>query len=510
MYILVGGRNENAGQSLPVSLYDTKLRTWRNFVDLPRFRQTAWTHNNKIYAFGGFEHTEPTIGVGKLVELDLSEELKSIICPPEEDKEIPKPKHEIKAKFQLSSFVHIATSSSQYIPKEVQQVISTVPISNLEEEGRKLLPNNPILYINESIRDRKQVLAQSVILKLLKPKNWNKTNVEGVFPIKAGFILQLIEECLVIVKEQPIICKIKAPVKIFGDIHGQYNDLMRFFDLWRGPTDASLGGDIESFDYVFLGDYVDRGCYGLEVICLLMALKVKYPLQIHLLRGSHEDRFINNTLGFSEECAERLSEDISDPNSVFQIINRFFTWLPLAAVINDKVICIHGGVGSSLNSIEDIRKLKRPLEVVHEVSTLEQQILIDILWSDPTESDEELGISQNLVRDPKGLGSIYNFGPDRVEQFLKQNNLQLMIRGHECVMDGFERFTKGQLITVFSAADYCNKYKNAGAVLFIEKDLKVVPKLIYPIDLATQSAWMNINITPPAPIKENKNKPSFP
>jgi diadenosine tetraphosphatase ApaH/serine/threonine PP2A family protein phosphatase len=508
MYILVGGRNNNAEQSLPVSLYDTKLHTWKDLVSLPRFRQTVWAHNNKIYAFGGFEHTELTISVGKLVELDLGEELKSILYPPEEHKEPPKPKHESETMFQLSPFVHIASSFSLHIPKEVQQVISTVPISNLDEEGRKLVPSNPIFFINDSIRNGKQVLAQSVILRLLKPKDWNKTNIETDFPIKPEFILQLIEECLTIVKEQPIVCKAKVPVKIFGDIHGQYNDLMKFFDLWRGPTDIPSGGDIESFDYVFLGDYVDHGCYGLEVVCLLMALKIKYPLQIHLLRGNHEDKFINNISGFSEECAERLREDISDPSSVFQTINRFFTWLPLAAVINDKVICMHGGVGSSLNSIEDIRKLKRPLEVVHEVSTLEQQMLIDILWSDPTGSDEELGISQNFIRDPKGLGSIYNFGPDRVEQFLKQSNLQLMIRGHECVMDGIERFAKGKLITVFSATDYCNKHKNAGAVLFIQKDLKVVPKLIYPIDLITQSTWMT-NITPPTSMRGNKTGSSF-
>ena len=143
---------------------------------------------------------------------------------------------------------------------------------------------------------------------------------------------------------------------------------MRFFDLWGSPSE---NGDIESFDYLFLGDYVDRGNHSLETICLLMALKVKYPDKIHLLRGNHEDKWINNAFGFAEECSHRLGEDPAEPDSVFNKINELFDWLPLAALIEEKIVCLHGGIGSTLVSIEQIEMIQRPLEVIHEVSTPE-------------------------------------------------------------------------------------------------------------------------------------------
>ena len=116
-----------------------------------------------------------------------------------------------------------------------------------------------------------------------------------------------------------------------------------------------------------MGDYVDRGVHSLETICLLMALKVKFPSKIVLLRGNHEDRWINTSFGFLDECECRLAENAELPGSVFNRINNFFEWLPLGAVIDDDIICLHGGIGSSLHKIQQIEQIERPLEVVHEV-----------------------------------------------------------------------------------------------------------------------------------------------
>lgn len=274
---------------------------------------------------------------------------------------------------------------------------------------------------------------------------------------------------------------------------------MRFFDLWNAPSE---NGDIESYDYLFLGDYVDRGSHSLETICLLMALKVKYPDKIHLLRGNHEDKWINNAFGFAEECSNRLGEDPAEPDSVFNKINDLFDWLPLAAVIEDRIVCLHGGIGSTLVSLEQIEMIQRPLEVIHEVSTPEQQLVVDILWSDPTDNDQELGIQPNFIRDPNGTGNIVKFGPDRVKQFLDNNKVKFILRAHECVMDGFERFAGGQLFTVFSATDYCGRHKNAGAMLQITKSYDIVPKMIYPLNNPEQN-W----ITDEEPLKKRPPTP---
>lgn len=152
---------------------------------------------------------------------------------------------------------------------------------------------------------------------------------------------------------------------MFGNLHGDYVDLMRFLDIWGSPSEA---GDISGYDYLFLGNYVDKGSQSLEVICLLMALKLKYPKQIFLLRGNHEDRNVNRYHGLGQECARRLGEDINDPNSIFQKINDMFEYLPLAAIINDKssnnkVFCVHAGIGSTLQKVEDIEKIQRPLKI---------------------------------------------------------------------------------------------------------------------------------------------------
>lgn len=135
---------------------------------------------------------------------------------------------------------------------------------------------------------------------------------------------------------------------------------MRFFSSFGFPVDEE-GGDIEKFDYLFLGNYVDRGFNSLETIILLFSLKLKYPDQIHLIRGAHEERRVNRLFGFGEECSVRLNEDINDPSSVYQRINRVFDSLPLGALVEEKIFCIHGGLGPNLTHVNDIVDIKRPV-----------------------------------------------------------------------------------------------------------------------------------------------------
>ncbi|CDO67125.1 protein phosphatase containing kelch-like domains, putative [Plasmodium reichenowi] len=389
-------------------------------------------------------------------------------------------------KIRLSAHAHAVQENGS----DFAFLVRKISIDKLEEEGRKI--NNgvlctPVNYISEF----KNTVYDKIITTLLNPNitqfeiQYNH-NSESIFIIPWANISVLCSIVIDIFKQEDMVLKLRAPIKIYGDIHGQYYDLMRLFQLYKCPVEEDLGeklnaiGDIDSNDYLFLGDYVDRGSNSLEVICLLFALKCKYPKQIHLIRGNHEDVAINSLYGFQEECKRRLKEDVTDKDSCWYQINQVFEWLPIGAIVEDKILCVHGGIGKSINQISDISQLKRPLVVSQVPQNLNEQKVTDLLWSDPTDNDSILGTIPNDIRDPDGTGHIVKYGPDRVHKFLEENDLQLIIRAHECVMDGFERFAGGKLITLFSATNYCNSHKNAGALLFIRRDLTVIPKLIYP------------------------------
>ena len=241
---------------------------------------------------------------------------------------------------------------------------------------------------------------------------------------------------------------------------------MRLFEEYGAP---SMTGDITYIDYLFLGDYVDRGRHSLETMALLLALKIEYPQHIHLIRGNHEDEDINSLFGFRDECMERLGAN--GGVKVWKRFNDLFNWLPLAAVVADKIVCMHGGIGRVIETVAQIEELQRPISLKDG-----NQVYTDLLWSDPTTSDAVEGVQPS----PRGPGLVC-FGPDRVEEFCSRNNLQMMIRAHECVMDGFERFASGKLITLFSATNYCGTANNAGAILVLGRDMVMVPKLIHPL-----------------------------
>ncbi|PWA90630.1 serine/threonine protein phosphatase, BSU1 [Artemisia annua] len=280
------------------------------------------------------------------------------------------------------------------------------------------------------------------------------------------------------------------------------NNLSPFDPISNDNGSESPSGASRYIDYLFLGDYVDRGQHSLETITLLLALKIQYPENVHLIRGNHEAADINALFGFRLECIERMGEN--DGIWAWTRFNQLFNHLPLAALIEKKIICMHGGIGRSIHLVEQIEKIERPITM--DAGSL---VLMDLLWSDPTENDSVEGLRPNA----RGPGLV-TFGPDRVSDFCKKNKLQLIIRAHECVMDGFERFAQGQLITLFSATNYCGTANNAGAILVIGRGLMIVPKLIHPIPPPLQSpetsperlqddTWMQeLNIQrPPTPTR---------
>ncbi|KAG6478343.1 serine/threonine-protein phosphatase BSL2 homolog [Zingiber officinale] len=381
-------------------------------------------------------------------------------------------------------------------------MVRQLSIDQFENEGRRVSYGTPEnASAARKLLDRQMsinTVPKKVLAHLLKPRGW-KPPVQRQFFLDCNEIADLCDSAERIFTSEPSVLQIKAPVKIFGDLHGQFGDLMRLFDEYGAPSTA---GDIAYIDYLFLGDYVDRGQHSLETIALLLALKVEYPHNVHLIRGNHEAADINALFGFRIECIERMGE--RDGIWAWHRFNRLFNWLPLAALIEKKIICMHGGIGRSINHLEQIENLQRPIAM--EAGSV---VLMDLLWSDPTENDSVEGLRPNA----RGPGLV-TFGPDRVLEFCNNNDLQLIIRAHECVMDGFERFAQGHLITLFSATNYCGTANNAGAILVLGRDLVVVPKLIHPLPPAihspetlpenhTEDTWMHeLNANrPPTPTR---------
>ncbi|KAL5169630.1 Serine/threonine-protein phosphatase BSL2 [Glycine soja] len=354
-------------------------------------------------------------------------------------------------------------------------MVRQLSIDQFENEGRRVSYGTPeSATAARKLLDRQMSInsvPKKVVAHLLKPRGW-KPPVRRQFFLDCNEIADLCDSAERIFSSEPSVLQLRAPIKIFGDLHGQFGDLMRLFEEYGAPSTA---GDIAYIDYLFLGDYVDRGQHSLETISLLLALKVEYPNNVHLIRGNHEAADINALFGFRIECIERMGE--RDGIWTWHRINRLFNWLPLAALIEKKIICMHGGIGRSINHVEQIENIQRPITM--EAGSI---VLMDLLWSDPTENDSVEGLRPNA----RGPGLV-TFGPDRVMEFCNNNDLQLIVRAHECVMDGFERFAQGHLITLFSATNYCGTANNAGAILVLGRDLVVVPKLIHPLPPAISS-----------------------
>jgi len=513
--LVIGGRGSEVSTPLPTAMYDTETCEWKNYPSSNRFRHSSWGVGSVLYCYGGFDHRSPSAPTKDLQVLDISRA--SIIedvsaetgqqpteeawePPRNQNPQMPPTVRETRQGPQPVDAVLEAhgprVANMVHVVNDHTDMVRQVDIATLAEEGRRLAGVAPTASANDV-----GGIANLTIDGLLKPSTWEPDPRPDFFLLNSDEVSQLCDEVLQVLQQEPMVLKVRAPIKVYGDIHGQYGDLMRLFGKYNYPTDGE-GGDIETTDYLFLGDYVDRGNFSLEVMCVLLALKVKYPKQIHLLRGNHEDPMINSIYGFKEECKRRLREDPDEPYSCWNKFNYVFEWMPVGAVIDSAILCIHGGIGGSIENLAQLEALERPLQVAQVPQTDLEQRVTDLLWSDPTDNDNQLGVIANLTRDSDGQGRIKKFGPDRVDDFLKQNHpLKLIVRAHECVMDGFERFANGKLITLFSATDYCGTHKNAGALLFIRRDLTVVPKLIYPVNSPQTRTWDNsiTEFRPPTP-----------
>jgi protein phosphatase len=539
LMFVIGGRTNNVGETVPLEVYDCESSEWMKFTSVQRFRHACWLLENTLYIHGGFEQDSPNIPTDAVTKLDVTKFLQAMqgnssnstttttlttttttttstipiqsslnkqqtlnpnvnsslgsgkslntntgmIIEKESTmkdfNQLSKMKKPMNAtpniqNIRISDKVVVATAGmADFDDKD--KMIKHVSIDKLQEESKKIKFGgvnfkDPNAFNNNHSLYYESIYNPFISGLLTTTKEW--TQPGDKFPFKKDQIIKLIDETIKLFASQPGLLHLRVPAKIYGNIHGQYGDLLRLFENWGTPSER---GDIDSFDYLFLGNYVDRGRYSLEVLCLLLSLKLKYPEQFHLLRGSHEDIKVNKAFGFAEECATRLGDDINDYKSVFQRFNELFKFLPLAAVVEGKILCCHAGIGRTLRTLEDIDSLQRPIDISLEPTTTEQNFLMDLLWSDP---EPDYGVTQQKYNVPQAATK---YDVERLKSFLGDNNLIMLVRSHEVVYDGFERSANGMVMTVFSATDYCGKFQNAAGVVVIKKNFELVPKVINPM-----------------------------
>jgi serine/threonine-protein phosphatase 6 catalytic subunit len=254
---------------------------------------------------------------------------------------------------------------------------------------------------------------------------------------------QLCDMVREILMEESNVQPVNAPVTVCGDVHGQFFDVLELF---------RQGGEIPHTNYVFMGDFVDRGHHSVETLQLLLCYKARYPACITLLRGNHECRQVTQVYGFYDECFRKYGSA-----NAWKYCTEVFDYFSLAAVIDGRVLCVHGGLSPRIATLDQIRLLERNQEIPHEGA------FCDLMWSDP-EDIEDWAVSQ------RGAGWL--FGSAVTAKFNHANGLELVCRAHQLVQEGYKyMFPEKNLITVWSAPNYCYRCGNIASILIFDENM---------------------------------------
>ncbi|KAH0573019.1 Serine/threonine-protein phosphatase [Spironucleus salmonicida] len=249
----------------------------------------------------------------------------------------------------------------------------------------------------------------------------------------------LLVALLPVLQNEPNLLQVPAPLTIVGDLHGQFSDFLEMLKVTGIPPYTN---------YLFLGDFVDRGLQSLETVLTVFSAKLAFPNRVFLLRGNHETKQMGDFYGFYAECISRYNSV-----SIYNAFNEVFQFLPIAAVVGGKILAVHAGLSPMAETLTEIAEIEKGQE---------NDVLTDLMWSDP---DTRPGYGKSM----RGAG--YTFGQDVTESFLRENGLKLLVRGHQMVLDGYQWQHGKQVVTVFSAPNYCYRSGNKAAVMEIQEGI---------------------------------------
>ena len=504
---VIGGRSSHTANTT-FDVFSFISNSWYRFGNIGLFRHTIWIYYNDakqedfellLYIYGGFDSEHNPEINSKLFKINILDLFNTNPTLKEElneyltfliKKNSNSGNNKGKTHFELSHKVVVYN-----IPEEDNfgKIVKQISYNKLTEVDKKITEHTNEMdtkpkYDENLINDFLQLLPNPDEEYTYYKKNANIILLDKVY------ITNLINEALGQLKASSPLIKLRSPVKIFGSINGQYNDLMRYFSLFGRPSE--LKGDIECVDYLFLGNFTNRGAFSLETICLLLALKIKYNGHFHLLRGNQEDLEISKLYGLADECKEKLKEDINQTNSIFQQLCNLFEYLPLAAVINNQIFCCHNGISKNGLYLNEIQRLKFPIQVKS------CQIAKDLLWNSPAINEKDnISFNKNLPQEYKPE----QFNANTVDTFLKNNKLKMIIRSHDVCQKGINNSFKDKMLTIFSSTNYCGVYQNAGALIFIKKSYEIQPKILTCEEniAVWQTDWSKTNY-PPSPMKNGQ------
>ncbi|XP_052800805.1 uncharacterized protein LOC128231722 isoform X1 [Mya arenaria] len=368
---------------------------------------------------------------------------------------------EVMAIWDLQGTGAITNTSVSHLEGDISrfQRMSSIDSFNQRSHPNEMLTG--LRYFERSIKGDNGTLTKNVF-------EWGQVDKSAL----AKCLLALCRQIKEILDGEPRLLKLKSPMYILGDIHGNYRDLVCFEKtLWR------MGPLLTPASFLFLGDYVDRGEFGIEVVAYLFAQKILAPSKFFLLRGNHELRSVQEMFSFKTECLNKFGESIG--LQLWEAINDCFDVMPIAATVDDKIFCVHGGIPApELDGglVESINKVPHPLKNPEDESPLAW----DIMWSDPISLDVLTPEAIVDLKENKGFinntrrGTAHFFSCDALISFLERNGLTHVIRAHEVQEAGFQVQQQGKLLTVFSSSHYCGGSNEAACVLADSFKLRMI------------------------------------